>query len=227
VNKKSEIQLVHEALELGDYHRDDYNLPLSTIEEKVMLARKLTWTFEPSQPIIGFNTGCSDVIPYKKWTVDFHRQLITALTNMGYKNLVLLGGPEDEERNRQIADGLPVLMSDCRSGLRDGLTSVAACDIVISGDSLGMHMAISQHKQVLAWFGPTCAHEIELYGRGEALLSKASCSPCWKRSCNKDLMCYDQVPISDVIEAVKRSEEKWKNQYSSSRLPFSEISSFR
>lgn len=226
VNRKSEIQLVHEALELGTYVTDDYALPLSTIEEKVAQSRRLAWAMDPLQPIIGLNTGCSDVIPYKKWTVDFHRKVIFALQNIGYSNIVLLGGPEDEERNQQIAAGLPVIVSDCKSGLRDGLTSVAACDIVISGDSLGMHMAISQSKQVIAWFGPTCAHEIEFYGRGEVLLSKANCSPCWMRSCNKALMCYDQVPISDVIAAVKRSEEKWRNQYLSSKLLFSETSSF-
>lgn len=225
VNKKTEIQLVHEALELGPSLLEDYHLPLNSQELILRDQRHNTWAFELARPVIGLNTGCSPVIPYKKWTIEFHRKVIEKLLHEGYQNIVLLGGPEDFERNQKIAEGLPVIQSDCRSGLRDGLISVAACDIVISGDSLGMHMAISQKKEVIAWFGPTCAHEIELYGRGEALLSHVQCSPCWKRSCNKEVMCYDQVPVTEVLAAVKRSEEKWKNQFSSSKLLFSETCS--
>ena len=45
-----------------------------------------------------------------------------------------------------------------------------ACDIVVSGDSLGMHMAIGLKKWVVAWFGPTCHQEIDLYDRGAKFL---------------------------------------------------------
>ncbi|MEN0060099.1 MAG: glycosyltransferase family 9 protein, partial [Bdellovibrio sp.] len=117
--------------------------------------------------------------------------------------VVLLGGPEDTARNQDIAEGLPVISSETQSGLRDGLVSVAACDVVITGDSLGMHMAISQQKHVVAWFGPTCAHEIDLYDRGSHILTQSPCSPCWKRTCENAVMCYDQVSLEEMIDAVK------------------------
>lgn len=204
VNKKPETQLLIEALELGYFRRDEYWLELTAAEKQEMQRRRSAWLTTPDDVIIGLNTGCSAVIPYKKLSVEFHRNLIQSVQHrFPQATIVLLGGPEDSLRNQQISEGLDVINSDSESGLRDGLISVAACDVVVTGDSLGMHMAISQRKQVIAWFGPTCAHEIDLFGRGQKILSKASCSPCWKRSCEKSIMCYDQVSLEEIINALE------------------------
>jgi heptosyltransferase-2 len=217
-NKKSETQLVLEALQLWKANGPDralvpeYNLPLTGSEAKIRDKRAESWRIHSDQPIIGLNTGCSSVMPAKKLSVEFQRQVISSLADLGFENLVLLGGPEDTERNFQIGQGLAVFQSSTELGLRDGLVSVAACDLVLTGDSLGMHMAISQRKFVTAWFGPTCAHEIELYGRGVAVLSKAGCGPCWKRACDKSEMCYDQVSLSEIIQALQQGNSWWQQQ---------------
>ncbi|UXR64023.1 glycosyltransferase family 9 protein [Bdellovibrio bacteriovorus] len=205
INQKPETQLMIEALELGPYRRDEYWLPLSAAETQIADHRRSEWLKQQGKEIIiGLNTGCSHVIAAKKWTVEYHRMVIAKiLKELPMAAIVLLGGPEDTERNRRIAQGLPVISSATESGLRDGLVSVAACDVVVTGDSLGMHMAISQKKQVIAWFGPTCAQEIDIYDRGFKLLSQSPCSPCWKRTCEKSIMCYDQVSLEEVLNALK------------------------
>ncbi|UOF02405.1 glycosyltransferase family 9 protein [Bdellovibrio reynosensis] len=203
VNVKPETQLMIEALELGGYQRDEYWLPLTESEESQAQNRRAHW-LEKKEILIGLNTGCSNVIAHKKWTVEYYRLLIKQI-HKAHPNaaIVLLGGPEDTERNQAIAQDLNVISSETQSGLRDGLVSIAACDVVVTGDSLGMHMAISQKKQVIAWFGPTCAHEIDLYDRGFKILTKSPCSPCWKRTCEKSIMCYDQVSLEEVLHALK------------------------
>ncbi|WP_413561011.1 glycosyltransferase family 9 protein [Bdellovibrio sp. HCB209] len=205
VNKKPETQLMVEALELGPFKRDAYWLPLTEAEQKHVQHRRQEFLNEGKKWVLGFNTGCSPVIPYKKLSVNFHRLMITSLqSRYPEAQIVLLGGPEDTERNANISHGLNnVISTPTESGLRDGLISVAACDIVITGDSLGMHMAISQGKQVIAWFGPTCAHEIDLFDRGVAVITKSPCSPCWKRACEKSIMCYDQVSLQEIAHAVE------------------------
>lgn len=206
-NIKSEVQLMYEAFELSlassakSTTTADYDLPLSVDEFSLMQKRRGAWQ-KVLQPIVGINTGCSGVIAHKKLSISGHRRLIAELLASGMENIVLLGGPEDTQRNQEIAIGLPVIQSPTTQGLRDGLVSVAACDIVITGDSLGMHMAISQKKYVVAWFGPTCAHEIELYGRGQSVQTLASCAPCWKRSCDKSVMCYDLVDFKKMAQIV-------------------------
>lgn len=227
-NQKSEVQLLQEALELSSVDlsalSSEYNLPLISLEEKARSNRHRTWSLVDEQPVIGINTGCGSVIAHKKLSVEGHRDLIQRLISRGYENLVLLGGPEDTVRNQQIGKGLPVFQSPTEAGLRDGLVSVAACDLVITGDSLGLHMAISQKKYVTAWFGPTCLQEIELYGRGDKIQSTASCAPCWKRSCGETRMCYDRVDFSEIILSLEKGVRHWALQRSLSyKLPFSEI----
>lgn len=227
VNQKSEIRLVHEALELGDYLRDDYQLPLSPAEVLESAARKKAWS-NNGKLILGFNTGCANVLPHKKLSIEFHREMINDLLQLDKYKIVLLGGPEDKLRNERIGYGLPVIQTPTSKGLRDGLISVDACDLIVTGDSLGMHMSIARKKWVVAWFGPTCVQEIDLFDRGEAIKTKAPCSPCWKRSCSKATMCYDQVAKEEIYAALARGEN-WhhskQENTSSISLPYSQICS--
>ena len=219
-NKKSEQQLVHEALLLGPFKRDEYVVNLSEEEQMLVRVRRELWG-RGGKPILGINTGCSANLPFKKLTVDGHRRLIQKiLQTPGLKHcpIVLLGGPEDTLRNEAIAKELPVIQSPTQRGLRDGFASVAACDLVFTGDSLGMHMAIALRKWVVAWFGPTCEQEIDLYGRGSKILTRAACSPCWKRVCDKPSMCYDQVDFAHSCEALAEGL-KWLTSYSKPRSP--------
>lgn len=218
-NKKSEIQLLTEAFGLA-WQQDPYVVCLQDAEVKESQKRRQKWLDKGRRAIVGLNTGCSPVIPFKKLTVEGHRRLIKEIQHqLPDIEIVLLGGPEDTKRNQQIALGLEVWTSPTEAGLRDGLVSVNACDIVFSGDSLGMHMAIALKKWVVAWFGPTCSQEIELYGRGEKVITEAGCHPCWKRVCDQSPMCYDQVDLNSVVEAIERGLSCIS---SSSRQPFSE-----
>lgn len=208
VNTKPETQLLVEALELGPFERDEYQIALSESELTEVRRRRAEWA-NPEERIIGINTGCSGVIPYKKLSVEGHRTLIRKMSVLPGVKIVLLGGPEDTLRNQQIAHGLKVISSPTERGLRDGMISVAACDQVITGDSLGLHLGVGLKKWVVAWFGPTCAHEIDLYGRGQFVHAQVSCSPCWKRSCNQASMCYDRVDFDEIIEGVVKGL-KWQ-----------------
>ncbi len=225
VNTKPETQLITEALELN-YGRDEYFVPLSPEEKKVAQVRADEWGVNRQKWVVGINTGCSPVIPYKKLSVDFQKIICEELSKRKDIQVVLLGGFEDTSRNLEIAQGTlstSVILSDTQSGLRDGMVSVAACDIVITGDSLGMHMAMGQKKWVVAWFGPTCAQEIDLFDRGVKVMSQAECAPCWKRSCQKSLMCYDQVELREIISGVEKGIQ-FCQQMSLSKQHFSEIS---
>ncbi|MEK6555991.1 MAG: hypothetical protein AABZ31_12170, partial [Bdellovibrionota bacterium] len=87
---------------------------------------------------------------------------------------------------------------------------------------LGLHMAIAAQKWTLAWFGPTCAHEIDLFDRGVHIMTQATCSPCWKRSCDKTPMCYDQVLTKDILQGVLKGID-W---LTSSTKPHSSATSY-
>ncbi len=217
VNRKTENELIHEALELGPYQRDEYVLCLTDDERRLAKSRQQLWSHAGRRQIIGFNTGCAATISAKKLSVDGHVSLMKEISveasrrSAGYAlSFVLLGGREDTERNQAIAHkirglGIQVFQSPTSDGIRDGMASIEAVDLVVSGDSFGLHLAIGLRKKTVAWFGPTCAHEIDLYDRGDVVQTLAGCSPCWKRSCSMTPMCYDLVDFRQMASvAVNR-----------------------
>lgn len=206
VNKKTELQLIFESLGFT-YGQEKYWLDISAAEQQEMQNRKKQWKAQNGKYfLLGINTGCSQVIASKKLSIEKHKELIARIHNdFPMIQIVLLGGREDQERNQILKEAFPaVIASNTQAGIRDGILSVGACDLVISGDSLGMHIAIALEKYTIAWFGPTCAQEIDLFGKGEKITTYLSCHPCWKRSCSKPNMCYDHVEIDDFIQAIKK-----------------------
>jgi heptosyltransferase II len=198
-NQKAETQLLHEALGL-EFKRDPYVFQFTEDEMKEAKVRQIHWG-NSKKLLVGINTGCGEMIPYRKFSINGHRRLIKKLQALDV-GIVLLGGPSETDRNQDIACGLDVVESPTNSGIRDGMVSVMACDVIISGDSLGLHMGIALNKYVIAWFGPTVPGEIDLYENGLKIISKASCGPCWKRSCQKPVMCYDLVNYDKIVNGI-------------------------
>jgi heptosyltransferase II len=202
-----------------NFDNDEYVFKFRAEEERFREIERARLNVQ-NRTAIGINTGCSPTIPYKKFSVKGWVELIALLARkFPNAKFLMLGGPEDTARNAEIAalwrlrrnDGSidlaleTLIETPTTTGLRRGMVYVDLCDVVVTGDSLGMHMAIALKKQTVAWFGPTCAHEIDFYGRGEAVVTKAQCSPCWKRSCDKTSMCYDQVSWLEMASAVQRA----------------------
>ena len=196
-NQKTEPELLCEAFGLS-YRRDPYTLHLPDA------ARAATAGLPPRA--VGFNTGCSPLYPYKKLPLAVQAAAIRRLSAHLGEPVLLLGGPEDAERNAALHAELGALVepTPVSAGLLVGAAHVDRCAVVVSGDSLGMHMAIALQKHVVAWFGVTCPQEIELYGRGVKLRADVGCAPCWRTGCDNTPRCYDRVEPAWIEEAVLR-----------------------
>jgi len=202
INQKSEPQMLCEAFGLP-YHRDPYQLPLPAHLQNIGPRRA-----------VGFNTGCSPLYPYKKLPLSTQEAAIRALSQQLVEPILLLGGPEDRERNQHLASRLGEMVEETptNEGLLVGAAHVRRCDVVVSGDSLGMHMAIALERHVVVWFGVTCPQEIEVYGRGIKLLSAVQCAPCWKRNCKQEIKCFDRVSPEWIVSAVQECLHARKNE---------------
>ncbi len=217
VNSKPETRLLCEAMG-WKWERDPYRLGLSDAEGAIAQRWRAEHGLAPGDALIGFNTGSSELFSYKRMTVEDSAGLVDRVAQRcPDAGLALLGGPEDGERNRRIADlctARTPAQTPCDKGLRHGLAMVAACDVVTSGDSLGMHMAIGLGKPTVAWFGPSCHPEIDLYGRGAWVLADVDCRPCMRPRCDRPVKCFTRVPLSSMadqvaiqVEAVRRGED--------------------
>lgn len=209
VNRKSENQLLAEAFGL-EYRADRYVFRFRDSECDYLKRTRERLGLHAGEVIVGFNTGCSNLYPYKKQPLHHQKALIYRLREArpGWK-ILLLGGTEDTERNAELANdlGSDIINTPAGEGLRRGMIYTALADVVFTGDSLGMHMAIALNKRVVAWFGLTCEQEIELYGRGEKVLARVDCRPCWRKSCTQQVKCYDRVDQEEALAAILRQGE--------------------
>ncbi len=208
-NRKSEQQMLAETMGL-EFRRDPYVLVLSDEERAFVDRCRRTWGLDRADAVVGLNTGCSTLYPYKKLPVAYQARLAERLVErFPGARVILLGGPEDAERNEAIARATraPVLPTPCTEGLRRGIQYMDLADVVITGDSLGMHLAIGLRKWVVAWFGLTCEQEIDFFDRGEAVLADVACRPCWRRSCDEPVKCYERVDMEALLAAAARGIE--------------------
>jgi heptosyltransferase-2 len=205
VNQKTENQVVCEALGFP-YAQDEYVLRLTDKEKQFVEDYKKKVGIQKNDRVIGFNTGCSSLFPLKKLPTEHQIELIEKVhTRFPKAKLVLLGGKEDTVINQQIKEKLgdKVIATPTTEGLRRGILYVDVCDVVVSGDTLGLHLAIALKKKTVVWFGLSCPQEIELYGRGKKVLSPVPCSPCWKKECDFEVLCNEVVSRDELARAVE------------------------
>ncbi len=192
-NRRCEQDLVAEALGL-EWRGEPYTLVLGEDERAPGPRRR-----------VGFNTGSSPAWPRKRLPLSVLAEAIRRVVRLAGEPALLLGGPEDAGRNAALAAELGDLVEATPTdrGLRRGAAEVARCEVVVSGDSLGMHLAIALGRHVVAWFGPTCPQEIHLYGRGVKVLAPVDCAPCWRPDCDRRPWCGEAVDPELVVEGVR------------------------
>lgn len=132
--------------------------------------------------VVGLNTGAggrwrSKTMPTLE-VVRLVHSLHRALA--GRVHFLLLGGASEADRNAEIlmrtqglADPVHVVDGGADNQLGEFAALIDRLDVLVTSDSLAMHMAIARRRPVVAFFAPTSAAEIELYGLGEKVVSTA------------------------------------------------------
>lgn len=159
-----------------------------------------------SRPIIGLNTGAGRRWQLKQWRADGYLELIERLATQHRVQFVLLGGPEERERHQGLVRSarVPLIDSGCDNPVRHFAAIVAACSVVIAGDTLAMHLALALGRRTVVLFGPTSSAEIEMYGLGEKITPKMACLSCYKPACDFVPNCMDLITTDVVAAAVER-----------------------
>lgn len=88
--------------------------------------------------------------------------------------------------------------------LREFVSLVDLCQVMVTGDTLALHVSIALRKRLVAYFGPTSDAEIDLYGRGEKVLPVSPCQCYYQNQCTQKISCMDNLREADVLAAVQR-----------------------
>jgi ADP-heptose:LPS heptosyltransferase len=158
------------------------------------------------RPVIGLNTGAGGRWELKRWREDGYLELVDRLARNHNVQFVLLGGPEERERHARLASRsrVPLADSGCDNPVRHFAAIVAACSLVICGDTLAMHLSLALGRRTIVLFGPTSAAEIEMYGLGEKIVPAMDCLACYKSACDFIPNCMDLISTDMVEAAVER-----------------------
>ena len=206
LNQKTGQEYLAETFEL-DFNNDEYVFEFTDDEKIFVESFRKKNKLKKNDKVIGFNTGCSELYPNKKMTVEQHIYLINKFLKKKKYKIILLGGTEDEKRNSKIYSHFKgkVINTPTNEGVRRGACYEALADVIITGDSFGMHLGIALKKFIIVWFGVSCWSEIELYNRGVKLFQKdLFCSPCWQQKCPYNRECIQQIDLNRIITETEK-----------------------
>lgn len=118
-----------------------------------------------------------------------------------YKALPMESWPELEKR--LVSKGYSVSWQKGNKNLVDYMDWINSCRVLITNDSLGLHLAFALHKKVIGLFGPTDPSEVYFYGNCKVIQSTVKCKilPCGSPKCQSKLYCMTHVDVDEIEQA--------------------------
>ena len=83
---------------------------------------------------------------------------------------------------------------------------INSCRLLVTNDSLGLHIALALRKKVVVLYGPTNPNETFFYGRGEVLYPEVNynCIPCLSSVCRQEQRCMELISVEHVTQRIER-----------------------
>jgi len=139
--------------------------------------------------VIGLVPGSSDRWSLKRWPARNYVKLAKRITGVHKNSKILLFGTQHEAQILEYISensGKNVINTGSDNSLRDFAALLNLCGLVITGDTLALHLAAALKKEIAVLFGPTSHNEIELYGLGKKIYSD-----------------MENISVEEVFHAVK------------------------
>ena len=163
------------------------------------------WLADLPYPCIALNVGASRA--YKRWPLDNWTQVAQTLAQEG-RSLVFVGDKTDAESVAQITPHLTGSFVDLagKTTLRELASVLEACDLLVSGDSGPMHLAVAVGTPVVAIFGATHPARHGPYGSRNTVLHDPAPGAivAGKRPTEAEgAACMARITPENVLAAVK------------------------
>jgi heptosyltransferase-2 len=201
-NKKSYPEIIYEMCAIP-YRGDKYTVTVHPKDRdyarRLFAGKGLSDRF----PLVGLNTGSGPAFTRKAWTPEGFASLARALREKVGATVVLMGGEREKERNSKIetlSGDAALALGDSQS-LPEFAAMLSLCDLIVTGDTLALHLAVGLSIPTVAIFGPTAHREVDLFGLGEKVVTAIECAPCYRGVCDKSPGCMDVIGIDEVLAA--------------------------
>ncbi|MFW6311337.1 MAG: glycosyltransferase family 9 protein [Nanoarchaeota archaeon] len=154
--------------------------------------------------LIGLNIGGS--WETKLWPVEKFANLADILLQKNYQ-VILLGGPGDITRENKIKAKMrhsPLSLVG-KTSLNQLAAICEILDLVVSGDTGPLHMAVAMNTKTIALFGPTEVWRYRPYEEKHIVIKgNLACQPCHKKTCPFDrVKCMDNIGVQQVYSIIE------------------------
>ncbi|MDP4219603.1 MAG: glycosyltransferase family 9 protein [Bacteroidota bacterium] len=159
---------------------------------------------DSSRPIVGMNTGAGIRWTSRLWSTGHWAELAKKLHAKGF-NVLLLGGPDEDARNKEIQDlsgGTAQYIG--YFPLTIFISLVNKCSTIISGVTMAFHIAVALEKKIVLINNIFNKYEFgDLYGLGTVVEPDKPCICYFRGTCiNKEYFCLEHLPVEKVLQAV-------------------------
>lgn len=161
------------------------------------------------QLIVGLNTGCGARWKTRLWPDDYWIKFIGLLKKSNYYP-VLIGGPEEDEKNKQLSDKTGVYYPGMYK-LEEFIALTSNLDMVVTQVTMMMHIAIGLKIPMVLMNNIFNRHEFELYGRGVIVEPSTGCDCYFGNTCKRERNCMQDLKPETVIDNVKDLFRKLKS----------------
>jgi len=199
-NKKTHRQLIAEIIRV-DYNKYEPFLRLTQSQRQLATDFLRRHDLSRTDLIVGINTGSGE-----RWPKDLSVKKTAILINEIYKKynakILLFGGPNERERNLEILKitKAPVLDTGSGNNLIEFPALVSVCNLFITSDTLGLHIAIALKRKTICLVGPTSNAEVELFDSGEKIVAKSNCLCCYREDCKS----MEKITPGDIVKATEK-----------------------
>jgi heptosyltransferase-2 len=206
-NKQTYQEIMYEILDLDKTKVAQPILSLTddNIEKGKSLVKK--WKLNKKHTIVGLNVGVGTKWPSKEWPAKRWEKLIETLNSKNYQ-LLLLGGQDEKELITALCSKYKFLID---TGYNNTLVEFASivnlCNLLITADTLALHIGTALNKKIIALFGPTSMNEIDLFKRGIKVTAPDDCKCYYNRYCSEEVSCMEKITSEMVMNAVSEIEK--------------------
>jgi heptosyltransferase-2 len=161
--------------------------------------------------LVGLNPGAS-FGPAKRWLPDRYADLADRLISALQADVLIFGSDAENTLAEAVAckmEHTPSLVAG-QTTLRQLMSLLAQCHLVVTNDSGPMHLAAALGVPVVAIFGSTNERATGPLGpRVRVVKRQVACSPCGLRECPIDFRCMTSVTVEDVFTTALELVKQW------------------
>lgn len=131
---------------------------------------------------IGFNHHVGEKWPIKAWPPDYWKEL-----------------------ERLIGTRYTISWQKGLESIEEYIEWINSCSLLVTNDSLGLHIAHALDKKLVTLFGPTLSNEVYVKNGVKLLPEKPyDCMPCLSTMCVKDRPCMYEIRPQTVFKEIEK-----------------------